>query len=275
MNTAQRISAPIVSHHSIAPSYFRLRLNSKHIAHRAQPGQFVHILPRADRVHDPLLRRAFSVFSVHKDTFEILYKTIGKGTDQMSSWQTGKSVDLIGPLGKPFQLPDGLNSPDDISLLVGGGVGVPPLAMLASRIRHSEIFALIGARSANDVLCVEEFTGCGAQIDIATEDGSLGSKGLITALLNKHLEEASSRRVNCRVYSCGPLPMLRAVAELCLQKNVPCQVSLEENMPCGVGICNGCVVPVNGAGDDYGLYRRVCVDGPVMRAEDINWNHDD
>lgn len=271
MITAQRIIAPIVEHQSVAPSYYRLRLKSKHIALAAQPGQFVHILPRTGSVLDPLLRRAFSIFRIEKDTFEILYKAIGKGTRQMSSWQVGGSVDVIGPLGQPFKLENDSNSTEVTSLLVGGGVGVPPLAMLSSRIELGERIALIGARSKNDVLCIGEFSRHGFEVEAATEDGSYGQRGLVTGLLKNHLDEITHKNASCRVYSCGPLAMLRAVADLCSKANIPCQVSLEESMPCGIGVCNGCVVPILGAGDDYGRYRRICADGPVMNAEDVDW----
>jgi dihydroorotate dehydrogenase electron transfer subunit len=134
--------------------------------------------------------------------------------------------------------------------------------------------ALVGARSKNDVLCGEDFSRSNVPVEVATEDGSYGHRGLVTDLLRRHLELAAKNKNPSRVFSCGPLPMLSAVAQLCIQKNVPCQVSLEENMPCGVGICNGCVVPVVGAGDEYGRYRRVCVEGPVMRAQEIDWLHE-
>jgi dihydroorotate dehydrogenase electron transfer subunit len=148
------------------------------------------------------------------------------------------------------------------------------LALLAARRQQGEMRALVGARSKNDVLCGEDFSRSNVPVEVATEDGSYGHRGLVTDLLRRHLELAAKNKNPSRVFSCGPLPMLRAVAQLCIQKNVPCQVSLEENMPCGVGICNGCVVPVVGAGDEYGRYRRVCVEGPVMRAQEIDWLHE-
>ena len=190
----------------------------------------------------------------------------------MSHWQPGQMVDAIGPLGQPFA------PTEEYSILVGGGVGVPPLAMLASQMlalqsRSGQVMALIGARSKHDVLCRDDFLRCGVPIEIATEDGSEGYAGLITDLLKIHLGTAIRNQKNTVVFSCGPLPMLRAVAALCRQTNVQCQVSLEENMPCGIGICNGCVVPVVGAGDEYGRYRRICVDGPVMWEHEIDWSH--
>lgn len=262
---ARQFLAPIVAHTEVAPQHFRMRLEASHLARNAVAGQFVHVLPRDGSLSDPMLRRAFSVLSVEGDTFEILYRVMGRGTRQMSGWAVGQEVDVIGPLGRPFA-PLAENS-----LLVGGGVGVPPMAMLAARTDRKQVTVLIGARNADDVLCQEDFQKLDVPFEVATQDGSLGYHGLVTELLKQHLQEAS--KDNTAVYSCGPLPMLRAVAALCEHFDVPCQVSLEENMPCGVGICNGCVAPVLGHGDDYSRYRRICIDGPVCWAHEIDWTH--
>lgn len=262
---ARQFLAPIVAHHEVAPQHFRMRLEAPHLAQQAVAGQFVHVLPRDGGLSDPMLRRAFSILSVQGDTFEILYRVMGRGTRQMSGWTVGQHVDIIGPLGRPF-------APlADHSLLVGGGVGVPPLAMLAARPDRKQVTALIGARNANDVLCREDFERLSVPYEVATQDGSLGHHGLVTELLQKQLEQADQGTT--AVYSCGPIPMLRAVAALCASFNIPCQVSLEENMPCGVGICNGCVAPVVGHGDDYSRYRRICIDGPVCWSHEIDWTH--
>lgn len=146
-------------------------------------------------------------------------------------------------------------------------MGVPPMAMLAAHSQPENTIALIGARSSSDVICLEDFTKYQVPVRIATDDGSLGYHGLVTDLLKQELEQGRAT-----VFTCGPLPMLRAVAALCEKTNVPCQVSLEENMPCGVGVCNGCVVSVTGAGDDYGKYRRICVEGPALWAHEVDWN---
>jgi dihydroorotate dehydrogenase electron transfer subunit len=268
---AQKLLLTVVNQQQVAPSYHRLRFASEHIARMAQAGQFVHILPRSEHIHDPLLRRAFSILSVQNDTFEIMYRRVGKGTGLMTLWQAGHKVDAIGPLGKPFALFSEEDSPCTFPLLVGGGVGVPPLAMLAAQNLPGEKRILIGGRSKDDILCRDDFARCGVTIEVATEDGSEGHKGLVTELLERHLENASRSGMKFCVYSCGPLPMLRAVAALCSRERIPCQISLEESMPCGIGICNGCVVPIVGAGDEYGRYRRICMEGPVMHAQDVDW----
>jgi len=166
------------------------------------------------------------------------------------------------------------------ALLVGGGVGVPPLSMLASQYavnpsldQQHHVVALIGARTKNELLCLGDFERYGVEYEVATDDGSAGCHGLVTHLLEKRLRHDQRDTELPTVYSCGPLPMLRSVAALCERYHVACQVSLEENMPCGVGVCNGCVVPVTGAGDDYGRYRRICVEGPVLWAHEVDWSH--
>ena len=263
--TAVQRLVPIVSHYETAPNHHRIKFHDPEIASQAKAGQFVHVLPRGETSSDPLLRRAFSFLSVTCDTFEILYRVEGRGTAQMASWRVGDCANVIGPLGVGFAA---LPSPPRRAILVGGGVGVPPMAMLAStRQQDQSILALIGSRSALDVLCQDDFAQYDVTVRVATDDGSTGHHGFVTDLLSEELRLNSE----ATVYACGPLPMLRAVSALCDKFQVDCQVSLEENMPCGIGVCNGCVIGVHGAGDDYGRYRRICVEGPVSWANEIDW----
>ena len=267
----------IIRHAQVAPKHFRMTLGAPEIARVALPGQFVHILTREATSTDPLLRRAFSIMAAENETIEILYRVEGKGTHLMSQWQPRQQIDVIGPLGTPFA------ADRQHALLVGGGVGIPPMVMLAAA-RHQakgpgeiEILqttvALLGARSHEELICREDFARYQVLVEVATDDGSTGHQGYVTDLLKKHLEQAHQQAVLPTVFACGPLPMLQAVASLCAHWRAPCQVSLEENMPCGVGVCNGCVVPVRGAGDEYGRYRRICVDGPVLWANEVDWSH--
>lgn len=254
----------------VAPRHYRMRLHAPHIAATARAGHFVHVLPRPQSLLDPLLRRAFSVLAVQGEAIDILYRVEGKGTLALSGLAPGAQVDLLGPLGQPF-VPMPARA-----ILVGGGVGVPPMAMLAAQrgpAPHdgAECVALIGARSAAELICLDDFARYDVPVEIATDDGSRGHHGRVTELLLPHLEKAQGAPPT--VYACGPLPMLGAVSSLCQRFLAPCQVSLEENMPCGIGVCNGCVAPVVGAGDDYGRYRRICVEGPVVWAHDVDWSH--
>jgi dihydroorotate dehydrogenase electron transfer subunit len=186
----------------------------------------------------------------------------------------GDIIDLLGPLGRPFDLSIFHGKQEDLPtpILVGGGVGVPPMVALGETLTRMNLapLAIIGARSAPEILCEVQFAALGITPLITTEDGSLGRAGRVTALL----EEALERDRNAVVYSCGPFPMLRAVAALAACYGARCQVSMEENMPCGIGVCNGCVVAML-AGDsnasDYERYRRICIEGPAVWADEIDW----
>jgi len=270
--------ALLLDKREVAPRHFEFRLRSASIARSARAGQFVHILPRACESEadeswsfDPLLRRAFSIMDIEDDEFLVLFRVEGRGTQTLARAVAGQWLDLIGPLGNGFSIEDLV--PAHSALLVGGGVGVPPMVLTARelKLRGARATMLIGARTGADVLCESRFSALGATVRVATDDGSRGRAGRVDALLLEALESEN----NPVVLACGPYPMLRAVARLCLEKDVPCQVSLEENMPCGIGVCNGCVVPMisaeSEAGDDYGRYRRICVNGPVCDAREIAW----
>lgn len=267
--------------------HYRFTLQQAGVAGAARAGQFAHVLPRRADSFDPLLRRAFSILAVEGDTFDILFRVEGRGTAALARHQVGEALDIVAPLGRPFApIPQR-------AVLVGGGVGVPPLAMLAAQTRREDgcgtaknsqqntlqqtnfspdLTAFIGARSEEELLCLKLFADLQVTARVATDDGSAGLHGRVTELLEEHLA-ARTGEEPATIYSCGPLPMLRAVAAICARYGAPCQVSLEENMPCGIGVCNGCVVRAAQADNDYGLYKRICVDGPVMWAHELDWRH--
>ena len=278
----QNFQGEIITHSIESPRYRRLQLKAPEVARSARAGQFIHVLPRDAASFDPLLRRAFSIMSTNGDTLTVLYRIEGRGTALLSTRQVGEYVDFLGPLGKPFA------DPPQRAILVGGGVGVPPLLMLARQVRQSPgqddgattLTMLLGARSREDVLCLDDFGRLQIGVEVATDDGSVGEHGRVTQLLQRHLALLSETETlvdeggfcaGVTVYACGPILMLKAVAALCAQHHVRCQVSLEENMPCGVGVCNGCVVPVAEPQNEYSMYRRICVDGPVMWAHELSW----
>ena len=270
-----RVLATVQNIVEVRPGYWRMILIAPQIASPARAGHFVHVLPHAPKNEtssfDPLLRRAFSVLSSHgENEIEILFRVEGRGTRLLSGFTTGDIVDLLGPLGVPF-----VTAPEN-AILVGGGVGVPPMVMLAAQEkregRGENMQMILGARTAQDIICENDFEQCGVPVHIATDDGSVGQRGRVTDVLEPMLaSRADMSTHNTVVYACGPLPMLRAVAALCERFGVRCQVSLEEAMPCGVGVCNGCVVPVREAKDDFGAYRRICVEGPVAWSDEIDW----
>jgi dihydroorotate dehydrogenase electron transfer subunit len=181
----------------------------------------------------------------------------------------GEELEILGPLGNDFSVPDELER----AILVAGGIGVPPIAALASQIRNSkfeirnsEVF--LGGKTHEDILCVKDFEEAGATVHITTEDGSLGARGLITDLLRPFLLTYHGSRIT--IYTCGPPGMLAAVARLAAEQAIPCQASVEANMACGFGACMGCAVEVKAEGPGRS-YKLVCGDGPVFDAREIVW----
>lgn len=270
--------ALLLEKREVAPCHYEFRLRCPAVASIAGAGQFVHVLPtpRAQEEaggwsFDPFLRRAFSLMDIEGDEITLLFRVEGRGTATLAGARAGDWIDLIGPLGRGFSLEQ--TTPSLATILVAGGVGVPPMVLAARRLLQmgADVGVIIGARSSADVLCVPRFEALGLTPRICTDDGSRGEQGRVDA----SLREALGASAHTRVLACGPWPMLRAVALLCAEVEVACQVSLEENMPCGVGVCNGCAVPTvtfddDGSGD-YGRYKRACVYGPVCDAKEIAW----
>jgi dihydroorotate dehydrogenase electron transfer subunit len=263
--------APVISNTNVAPRHYAMILEAPKIASVARAGQFVHVLTRDASNRDPFLRRAFSIMAVREPHIEILFRVEGRGTAWLSEVEPGQVVDLLGPLGNPFDLEPFHVKQGLQPILVGGGVGVPPMVFLGETLKEQglEPLAIVGARSQAEVLCEPQFANLAIPCLIATEDGSQGRQGRVTLLL----EEALTENPNSVVYSCGPWPMLHAVAAVAARFGALCQVSMEENMPCGIGVCNGCVVAMKqeSEGTDFERYRRVCIEGPAMWATEIDW----
>jgi dihydroorotate dehydrogenase electron transfer subunit len=225
-------------------------------------------------VSDPFLRRAFSIMALRDEEIDILFRLEGRGTRYLSTLSVGDNLDVIGPLGTPFDLRLFHVKQPPVPFLVGGGVGVPPLIFLARTLRALDLSprALIGARTGLDVLGETEFAEMGVTTRFATDDGSFGYHGRVTEVLARELDELPKEE-RAMIYACGPYAMLRAVAAVAARYEASCQVSLEENMPCGIGVCNGCVVAMKSGPHegDYGRYRRICLEGPAVWAHEIQW----
>jgi dihydroorotate dehydrogenase electron transfer subunit len=249
--------------------YHSITLVAPDIADHAKPGQFVEIAVPESR--DILLRRPFSIHQASRrggwaGTLEIVLDAVGPGTRWLSDVKAHDVLDVIGPLGRPFSIPDEL----DTFLLVGGGYGAAPLFFLAEELRAREktVHMILGARDHERVFKPIEGKRVAEVVVITTEDGSTGERGRVTDVLPTMLARTGSRVV----YACGPNPMLRAVAEYCLSRNVPCQVAVEERMACGLGVCWTCVVPVI-ALDGRGWWNvRACLEGPVFNGARIWWD---
>jgi dihydroorotate dehydrogenase electron transfer subunit len=250
----------IVSNARDTDLYFRLVLRAPKIAPLVQPGQFAHV--RILPLKDALLRRPFSIFQVEQDTFSILYKSVGKGTEVLSRMQPGEEVSVIGPLGNGFTVPP---AGGETPLLVAGGYGMAAMYLLAQRSPQKGI-VFVGGRRRVDILCEAEFRALGWEVRAMTEDGSLGEKGLVTQPLLAELQRSTVGR---KLYACGPTPMLKAVVKIAADFKLPAELSMDEHMCCGVGVCLACVIPVKSS--DGWEYQRTCTEGPVFDARDIVW----
>ena len=230
------------------------------------PGQFVMLSPGAVtdvRQDDPLLPRPMAVFrqtAGDAPEIEILFKVEGRGTGLLAHTVVGERVRVVGPLGRPFDLPGA----GEHVAVVGGGTGVASLFGLVEASVDARQTIVLGARSADDLMARSDFEAeagrQGAEIVFTTEDGSLGEEGIVTGPLERLLAAGDLARVVC----CGPTPMMRACADVAAKHGVPCVVSLENNMACGYGVCLGCAAP-----HPDGHYALVCRDGPVFDAAEI------
>jgi dihydroorotate dehydrogenase electron transfer subunit len=250
----------IVSNERATDLYFRVVVRAPQIAPLVQPGQFAHV--RILPMRDALLRRPFSIFQVEGDTFSILYKAIGKGTEVLSRMGAGEQLSVIGPLGHGFTVP---SSGAEMPLLIAGGYGMAAMFLLAERSPQKGV-VFVGGRRRVDILCEEEFRALGWEVRATTEDGSHGENGLVTLPLIAELKRTTAGR---KLFACGPTPMLKAVGRIAEEFKVPAELSMDEHMCCGVGVCLTCVIPVK-AGDAW-EYQRTCTEGPVFDSRAVVW----
>ena len=253
----------IVANERDTDQYFRLVLRAPQIAPLIQPGQFAHV--RILPLKDALLRRPFSIFQVAGDTFSILYKTVGKGTEVLSRMRAGEELSVIAPLGHGFTVPQ---AGGETPLLVAGGYGMAAMFLLAQRSPQKGI-VFVGGRRRVDILCEKEFAAIGWEVRVSTEDGSHGEKGLVTQPLLAEVQSPKSKVQSRKLFACGPTPMLKAVGKIAEDLGLPCELSMDEHMCCGVGTCLTCVIKVR-AGDGW-EYQRTCTEGPVFDSRQIVW----
>ncbi len=249
--------------------YRSLTLVAPDIADAARPGQFVQIaVPERQSF---MLSRPFSIHQASRrggwaGTLEVVFDVVGPGTEWLAAVGQHDWLEVIGPLGRPFQYPRGLRS----CLLVGGGYGAAPLHFLAEELRAhgKDVSMIVGARDHERVFKPIEGKRLAAAFAMTTEDGSMGERGRVTDVLPAMLARTRAEVV----YACGPNPMLRAVAEFCADLGIPCQVAVEEMMACGLGVCWTCVVPLL-ASDGLSWWNvRACVEGPVFNGARVWWD---
>lgn len=252
-----------------AGEYHQLTVVAPGVAEQVRPGHFV-ALAVGGETSAHLLRRAFSVYrtqdrGVYGGTIDIVFAEHGAGTRWLSRVRQHDSLDVVGPLGKPFALP---KEPVTCTM-VGGGYGSAPLFTLAEQLRERgcRVDFVLGAATEGRLFGVLEAKRMSQSVAVTTEDGSLGERGRVTDVLPALLDRTGSDVV----YACGPMGMLAAVADLAARFGAHSQCAVEEAMACGIGVCMTCVLPV--VGDD-GVTRMVrsCVDGPVFRGDRVRWN---
>lgn len=250
--------ARVIANERLTDGIGAIMLEAPRVASRVRPGQFVHVRVATGR--DFILRRPFSVHRAHSGRLEILYQVLGRGTRELSSVERGVRLDLIGPLGRGWDMPDGISH----VLLAAGGMGAAPLGILAEELaaRGVAVTVALGAADAGRLVGRELFERVARHVACCTDDGSAGTRGFVT------LATADLLAVHDfdMVYVCGPEVMQRAVASQAHRASVRCQVSLERLMACGIGACLSCVVTTT-AGS-----KRACVDGPVFDAGEVCWD---
>ncbi|MCU1590226.1 MAG: dihydroorotate oxidase electron transfer subunit [Frankiales bacterium] len=250
-------------------AYNAMTIVAPGIAERTKPGHFV-ALQVGGAESSMMLRRAFAIYDVKErgvygGTVEFIFSVHGKGTAWLAARRPQDKLDVVGPLGKPFRLPQGRVN----ATLVGGGYGSAPLLPLAKvlRERGCRVDFVLGAASIDRLFGQLDAKRMSSSIAVTTDDGSMGERGRVSDVLPQVLD-----RTGCDVvYACGPMAMLRAVSELAAERGIPAQVAVEESMACGIGVCMTCVLPV--VGDD-GVSRMVrsCVEGPVFLGDRVRWD---
>lgn len=276
--------AEILQHDAHAGEQYVLRVHAPEIAARAEPGSFAHVQVNPNRP----LRRPISIMRTdpHSGSVEFLYKVFGEGTKLLSQRKVGEKLNILGPIGNAFVPHLERSRP----LLIGGGVGIPPMIFMADRLRaiHGAYnpFVIMGSEvpfpfqsrpsrimvpgiAADAIAAMPLLEDWGIASRLASQQGYPGCfEGYVTDLARQWLDALSEeQRQEVELFSCGPHPMLDAVAKLAVDYNLPCQVSMEEFMACGVGGCAGCVVEVRT--EDGPAMKRICVDGPVFDARTV------
>jgi dihydroorotate dehydrogenase electron transfer subunit len=278
---ASQQTARVVEQVRMARDTYRLRLECPELARRIVPGQFFMV--REPGCNDPLLGRPFALYDTVHDSngeptgIDFGYVVIGKLTGRMTDWKPDDPVEIWGPLGNGFPEP-----PEGHLVMVAGGIGQTPfLAVTREALGHRQygdqtrvvpsppprLTMCYGVRSVDYLAGVDDFSDPGLQMRISTDDGSHGHHGLVTQLLEDLYRDGTKPTA---IYTCGPEPMMAAVARVAAQHKTPCWASLETPMACGFGICFSCVTRVR-VGDGQWDYRRTCVEGPVFRAEQLHW----
>jgi dihydroorotate dehydrogenase electron transfer subunit len=252
---------PVIDQVEITHNTYRITIESEVIARESQPGQFVQL--RINESIDPFLRRPFSIHRVHrnKNSLDLFYKVVGRGTHLMRAFKKGDSVDLTGPLGKGFMIDGDFQQ----AVIIAGGMGSAPLFFLIDELLSAgkKVTLYWGLKIKDEIYRLSELKKANVEVFITTEDGSMGNKGMITDLFvsSIHLYQNSD---SFRGFVCGPKGMIRAAQKIAEKTRFPWQVSMEERMACGMGVCMGCGIKMKN-----GMHQMVCSDGPVFDLSEV------
>lgn len=260
---AEQLFAELVKKEQLKPDLFKFSVKAPSIVKNARPGNFIEI--RVTDQTEPFLRRPISIYNLNRENgiLEFIFQVKGKGTDILAKREVGKEIDIIGPIGYgTFKYEDYQKI-----AIIGGGIGVFPLYELAkcAKANNKKVSTYLGFRSKDFVVLEKEFEQVSDTLVVTTDDGSYAKKGFAINYLKEDIE---AEKVDA-IYACGPLPMLKAVQKLAIEKDIPCQISLEEKMACGLGVCLGCAVKTAKSPADAPEYWHVCKAGPVFNAKDV------
>ena len=248
-------TAVILEQREISDQIYSLWLHADDIVREARPGQFVSVYCRDV---SRLLPRPISICELDKESgrLRLVYRAVGAGTQEFSGYGPGETLELVGPLGNGFPLDKGYEKP----LLIGGGIGVPPMVELAKWLPGDK--AIVSGYRNGDLFLKEELSR-NAALYVATEDGSAGTKGNVLDAVRENRLEADA------IFACGPAPMLRALKAYAAEQGIDCYLSLEERMACGIGACLACVCTSKDVDAHTNVKnKRICKDGPVFAAEE-------
>lgn len=251
--------AEITETEELAEGIFSMWLQAEEIAGQAVPGQFISLYCQDG---DKLLPRPISLCEIDREqgTLRLVYRVVGAGTKEFSQRKTGDEIRVLGPLGNGFPLEAGTQGKK--AVLIGGGIGIPPLLQLSKEL-SGEVTVVVGYRNS-DTFLLKDLQEAADHVVIATEDGSLGTKGNVMDAVRENGIRGDV------IYSCGPMPMLRGVKAWGLEEEIPAWLSMEERMACGVGACLACVCKTTEVDDHSKVHnKRICKDGPVFLSTEI------
>jgi len=235
----------------IAKGIFDFVLYNPQLSEITKEGQFAHV-----KVGNKTLRRPISICDADNERIRLVFQVKGEGTEILSKAKVGDELDIICPLGHGFDIQKGKKY-----CLIGGGIGVPPMLYCAKTAENPVV--ITGFRNKDLVILQDDFKKYTDEVYLVTDDGTAGEKGFVTDVLKKKIDEVDE------VCACGPMVMLKAIAEICKEKGKPCQVSLEERMGCGIGACLVCACKTRTGESGEEEYTHVCKKGPVYKAEEV------